>query len=545
MNVVIITDLLIILAAGLLAGLVCRKFGISMVVGYLFIGALIGKGGLDWVSDENHEVERLAEAGVLLLLFSIGLEFLLEDAREWISKLLIGGTAQMLLVAVPVGFGLMALGLSWQAAALLGCAAAFSSTVLVFKALAEYGEANSSHGRRAIGVLLFQDAALIPLLLVVPYLTEDSQKAGPRDYLQLAATSLLFVGGVLVLRKGIARLAVPLLAGLRSTELMVLFMLAVLVGVSFGAYIAGLPPLVGAFAAGLMFSGNRLTGQIDALVLPFRESFAAIFFVSLGMLFDVTNLYHDFVLIAAGLVTVLLLKWLASLLALRLTGLGWWAAVGTGLGLAQVGEFSFVLALRGWEAGVITEADYHRVLCLALGTLILTPQMLKLGLRLVRSPGAPEQPEGHSGPGPPEGPLRAVVVGIGVAGRQIASRLELAGFDVCAVDLSPVNLYPFAQQGFRTVPGDASDLSVLRKAEAHHSHLVVICVPDDEVGLRVLRAARALNRSCRVLTRCRFLANAPAFRKAGANRVVSEEREALNALLHVLDDLEQWVGDAR
>lgn len=545
MDLSVATDLLIILLAGFLAGLLCKKLGISMLVGYLLIGALIGRRGLNWISQGSHDIERLAEVGVLLLLFSVGLELCLDDLRDWLGKFLIGGSVQMVLVAFPLTVGIAALGLPWEAAVLLGLALAFSSTVLVFRALSEHGETGSSHGRGAVAILLFQDAALMPLLLAVPHLTADSPEAGAQDYFRLFVTSLLLVVGVLILRKAIGRLAVPLLASLRSTELVILFMLAVLVGVSSGFYVVGFPPLVGALAAGLILGGNRLSGQIDALVLPFRESFAAIFFVSLGMLFDVTRLYHDFVLIVVGLVAVISLKWLASSLALRLTGLGWWAAVGTGLGLAQVGEFSFVLALRGWEAGVITEADYHRVLCLALGTLILTPQMLKLGLRLVRSPGAPEQPEGHSSPGFPEGPLRAVVVGIGVAGRQIASRLELAGFDVCAVDLSPVNLHPFAQQGFRTVPGDASDLSVLRRAEAHRSQLIVICVPDDEAGIRVLKAARALNRSCRVLTRCRFLANVPALRKAGANTVVSEEREALNALLNVLDDLEPWVGDDR
>ena len=203
-------DLCIILVAGFLSGAICRRLGVSLIVGYLVVGAVIGVGGLGLVSDRNHEIEHLAEIGVLLLLFSIGLEFSLEEIREWLGRFFIGGSVQMLLVGGTVAIGLLAWEMNWQPAFLLASALAFSSTVLVFKALSEFGEATSSHGRSAIAILLFQDAALVPLLLVAPLLTSDGVRHETTDYLILALKSGLFIAGILLLRRFVASIGVPL-----------------------------------------------------------------------------------------------------------------------------------------------------------------------------------------------------------------------------------------------------------------------------------------------------------------------------------------------
>ena len=168
MTQTLIYDLLLILTAGLLAGLVCRRLRVSVLIGYLVVGVILGQGVLGWVRNEAHELDHYAEAGVFLLLFSIGLEFSLVDLERLGRNLLIGGAVQMSLVIVPVAVGLAWHSMSWQSALLIAGAVAFSSTVLVFKALSERGQSQQPHGRRAIGILLFQDAALVPLLLMVP-----------------------------------------------------------------------------------------------------------------------------------------------------------------------------------------------------------------------------------------------------------------------------------------------------------------------------------------------------------------------------------------
>ncbi|PAY16287.1 sodium:proton exchanger [Rhodopirellula sp. SM50] len=538
MTQTLIHDLLFILAAGLLAGLICRWLHASVLIGYLVVGALLGQGVLGWVRDETHQLEHFTEAGVFLLLFSIGLEFSLDDLQRLGRKFFIGGATQMTLVAVPVVAVLFAFGMSWQSAVLIASAVAFSSTVLVFKALTEWGQSQRPHGRCAIGILLFQDAALIPLLLLVPLLTGEGNAPSPRQYLALAAVSLLFVLAVLTLRYCLSNWLIPLLAGYRSPEMVILFTIVSLGGVTLAAHAVGLPPAVGAFAAGLIFNGNRWTKQIDALVLPFRETFAAVFFVGLGLIFDPALIWHEPLTMGAALAGLIALKALAGTLAFRLTGMPLQRAFGMGIGLAHVGEFAFVLILLGVESGVLREIDYQRVIAIAVGSLILTPLLMKTGLRLVHDETLDVETPRKSDSEFTTTRL-ATIIGAGPIGSRIASQLETTGQDVCLVDLSPVNLHPFSQLGFRTVAGDASDTSILERAEVHHAGVIVVCVPDDQVAQRVVRAIRKINPRGKLLVRCRYQASVPKLRRVGADVVVTEETEASLALLRELNQLEQ------
>ncbi len=529
----LIHDLLVILTGGLLAGLVCRWLRASVLIGYLVVGAILGQGVLGLISGQDHQLEQFAEAGVFLLLFTIGLEFSIDDLKRLGVSLLIGGVVQMTLVAVPVAAALMWLSLSWQSAILIASAVAFSSTVLVFKALSEWGQSEQPHGRRAIGILLFQDAALVPLLLLVPLLTGGESTVSLMQYAWLAVTSLVFVAAVVGLRTLLATWVIPMFAGYRSPELVILFTIVSLGAVTLVAYAVGLPPAVGAFAAGLIFNGNRWTKQIDALVLPFRETFAAVFFIGLGLIFDPRLFFHQPIMMLTALAAVIVVKTFAATIALRLTGLPIGRAFGMGMGLAHVGEFAFVLVLMGFESGVVDEVDYQRVVAVAVGSLVLTPPLMKAGLRWVHT----EEVAGIMEPTQSEAAasdLRALVIGAGPIGRRITSQLETSGKDVCLVDLSPINLQLFAQEGFRTVAGDATDIEILKLAEAEHSSIIVVCVPQDEIAIRVVRAVRTLNKSCRLIVRCRYQINSAKLRGLGADRIVSEETEATTALLRAI-----------
>ncbi len=533
-----IYDLLIILVAGLTAGVVCKRFGFSMLVGYLLAGAVIGRGGLGVVAGEAEEIEHLAHAGALLLLFAIGIEFSLEELLHLSRYFFVGGSIQMMLVAVPVALACVLFGVSGRSALLIASATALSSTVLVFRALAEWGETASPQGRRAIGILLFQDVALVPLMLLVPLLTETEQGPQAWSYLLLARNSILFVLVVLVLRRVFARWVAPMLGNLRSVELVILFGLIVLVGFCLGAATAGLPPALGAFAAGLALSGNRLTGQVDALILPYRESFGVVFFVSLGTLLDRSVLTDGLLLLIVALLAVVIIKAGGATIALRATGLPWRAAAGMGLGLAQLGELSFVLLSEGLHSNLISAAGYNRMLFVAIGTLIFTPPLLRFGLRWTRRRlPVGYQPATHRGR-LPRLPQEAIVIGLGPIGRRAASQLEIMGIDVCLIDSSPVNLYAYAQQGFRTVSGDARELDVLDRADAAHSRLVIISVPDDRVGCQIVKTLRSLNKTCTLVVRCRYQLSTPILESAGASVVVSEEAEASVALLRLLEGMD-------
>ncbi|NNE01497.1 MAG: sodium:proton exchanger, partial [Pirellulaceae bacterium] len=209
MTLTLIQDLLIILTAGFVACLVCRALDVSVLIGYLVVGVLIGQGTFGLITDDQHQVAHVAEAGVFLLLFAIGLEFSLDDAQRLGRKLFIAGAVQMLSVAVPIGLWLYATEVTARAAILIAAALSFSSTVLVFKALSEQGQSESPHGRRAIGILLFQDAALIPLLLLIPILSGGESSSTAADYLGLAAISLIFVAMIAILRHALGNWLIP------------------------------------------------------------------------------------------------------------------------------------------------------------------------------------------------------------------------------------------------------------------------------------------------------------------------------------------------
>ncbi len=541
MTLSLVYDLMILLSAGLIAALTCRRLKISILIGYLVVGAIVGHGVLGWVRDDDHQLAHFAEVGVFLLLFSIGLEFSIDDLNQLGRKLFIGGGTQMLLVATPVAAVLYGFGADWQSAVLIAAAMAFSSTVLVFRALSECGQVQQPHGRRAIGILLFQDAALVPLLLLVPMLTGGESTVGLAQYVVLGLTSSAFLVAVVGLRYALATWAIPQLANYRSAELVVLFTIVSLSGVTLAAYCVGLPPAVGAFAAGLIFNGNRWSHQIDALVLPFRETFAAVFFVGLGLIFDPQLVWHEPRLLLLLLPGVIVVKAFAAAVALKLTGLPTRTAVAMGIGLAHVGEFAFVLVLLGTDSGVLSERDYQRVVAIAVGSLILTPALIKAGLRWGISDGGPSEPS-RARLAESSGTRQAVVIGAGPIGRSVASQLETTGKDVCLIDLSPINLHSFAQEGFRTVSGDATDPRVLALAELSDAGLVVVCVPDDGIALRVVRAIRTANPCGRLIVRCRFQSNIRQLKRAGSDEVVSEESEASLALLRLIASSETARG---
>lgn len=526
-----VKDLLIILGAGLSAGVVCRKLKLSLLIGYLVVGSVIGVGGLNWIPAEDHQMELLAETGALFLLFAVGIEFSRSELAKLGKYLVSAGPIQMLAVAVPLTLVARWMGMEWNAAILAGSAGALSSTVLVFRALIEIGQTATPHGLRALGVLLFQDIALVPLLLLVPLLIGGEEPPTMLDYAELGLKSLLFIAMVIIVRSLLHRFVIAMMAELRSVEIVVLFALCVLGGTCWGAYQLGLPPAIGALAAGVSLSGTRLTKQIDTILLPYRETFAAVFFVTLGTLLRPAAFFDEPLLLTLGLIGMLTLKSLAAAIALKVSGLNWKAALGMGLGLAQLGEFSFLLVSKGVNAGIISDNDYNRMLFIALGTLILTPLLLKLGLRWTSNDGAITKVMTRTSSIERGDKRRAVVIGIGPIGRQLANRLNNLGIELVLIDLSPINLHPFAQQGISTLAGDARDASVLEKAQIDQSGLVVVAIPTDDLALQVLRNVRKVNRQVTILVRCRFEASIGQLTGAGATHVVSEEHEASGPLL--------------
>jgi CPA2 family monovalent cation:H+ antiporter-2 len=462
------------------------------------------------------------------LLFSVGIEFSLDELMRYGRAFFVGGGMQMALSAVPVAIVSVLFGMSWNGALLIGAAAALSSTVLVFRGLAEVGQLDAPAGRRAIGILLFQDVALVPLILFTPLLSGHGKPPSFQDFATLAGEAALFIASFVLVKWMLSRWAIQLIAELRSTELVCLFAIVMLGGACLTATMLGLPPAMGALAAGVAFSGTRLSTQIDSILLPFRETFAAVFFVTLGALMRPAVFLEDPLLMTLGLVGMILVKGAAATIGLRAVGLHWQSAAGMGIGLAQLGEFSFLLLLEGLNGEVISEQNYNRTLFIALGTLIATPPLLRYGTRFLRSdergPAVALASQG-------DGADRVLIVGAGPIGRDVAAFLETSGWRVGLIDLSPVNLHAFAQHGFETTIGDATDRATLERAGIESTRLAIVCLPNDEITAQVTAAIRQVNPQCGVVARVRYLLNIALARRVGAAEVICEEAEAARAIL--------------
>ncbi|MGL6226718.1 MAG: cation:proton antiporter [Thermoguttaceae bacterium] len=490
---------------------------------------------------QDRIIENLAHFGAILLLFSIGINFSPSELKRIWKLFLIGGTIQMITVPliICVFFGL--LGWSLKIGFFLGSVAAISSTVLVFKSLEDCGRTETAYGLRAIAILLFQDIAVVPLLLLIPLLASVSADvyATSLNILLLCGKSVVFISFVMLIRAAFLRWGLPLMMKLRSVELTVLLTLALIVGVSAVGVMLELSAAIGALAAGVILSENRLTHQITAITVPFRESFSAIFFVSLGALFDYHILFQSPLPTLFSLLGILTVKTTAAALAFRVLRLNWITSFAMGLGLSQLGELSFILLSQGLSYQLFDQETYQRMLFIALTSIILTPLFLRVALRWTQTHGVEETASDHKlrWVDSDQETRRAAVIGIGPIGSRIVSFLELSGFEVCLLDMNPVNLHHYAQLGFMTISGDATDPNVLELLMRGQCQLVVVSVPDDRIAIEVTETVRELDESLTLLVRCRYIANVPPIQKLGATRVICEESEAGGGIIRALEQI--------
>jgi CPA2 family monovalent cation:H+ antiporter-2 len=345
-----------------------------------------------------------------------------------------------------------------------------------------------------------------------------------------------FVAGTLLVRSFMTQLAIPRIMKYRSPDLVVLLAIVVLGSVTLIAYRVGLPAAIGALAAGIILGETRWAEQIDSLILPFREVFSAIFFVSLGLLIDSAAVMQEPLTVASLISLLILTKLLAGWVALWTTGLSWRRALGPALALAHVGEFSFVVLLLASQSDFLNGSQRQLVMAATGGSILLAPLLIRIGfhqlddltddqsgqLPRLRSESADEKLH------------QAVIIGMGPIGRATASQLESLGYQVACIDLNPLNLQAFSQLGIRTIAGNAQQPEVLESAGVGQSTLVIVCVPHDEIAQRVTELCRKLNAKAKIVVRCRYLNTAALLRQAGATHVVSEEANAAMQLVDLI-----------
>ena len=524
-----LVSVLLLLASSVLAVALCRTLKLPALLGYLVTGLALGPHALGFVSNRE-ETQHLAEFGVVFLMFSIGLEFSLGKLRSMRRVVFgLGGAQVAGTVALAVAAA-MALGLSWQAGLALGGIAAMSSTAIASRMLAERGELDSPHGRQAIGVLLFQDLAVVPFLVLIPVLAQPTGALGLAVSAALVKAALA-LGLVVLAGPRLMRGWLGAVARLRSTELFVLNVLLIILLLAFLTGLAGLSLVLGAFLAGMLISETEYRFQVEEDIKPYRDVLLGLFFISVGMLLDV-----HVVAAHAGLVLALFVVLVAGKLALvaglsRAFGTPTGTALRVALALAQGGEFGFVLLPLAALAGLLGDELAQAMLAAMILSMLAAPFLITAAdaivMRVSRSEWMLRSLELHRVAAQSMSAERHVVVlGYGRNGQRLARLLEAEGLRYVALDLDPERVREAALAGDNVVFADSSRREALVAAGIARAAAAVVTFADIHAALRVLAHIHALNPSVPVIVRARDEADISRLSEAGATEVVPEAFES-------------------
>ena len=524
-----LAGVLILLGTATVLGAVFERLRQSAILGYLLAGTLVGPNALNLVHSER-AVPMLAELGVALLLFTIGLEFSWRRLRE------IGRTA-LALGLMQIGFTIAlgwlvaqgVAGFSWQAGAVVGAILALSSTACVLRVLVDRAELDSVHGRLALAVLLLQDLAVVVLVLGVPMLGGDmSLSEAARALLRAVGLIAALMGGFYLLSRYVVARLLRSSALVRNRELPVLAAVVIALGAAWAAHAMHLSPILGAFVAGMLLGESPFAVQVRSDVAALRSLFVTMFFVSIGMLGDpVWAAQHigPVMLVVGGIVIG---KTLVIALAGKLVRLSWGHALATGICLAQVGEFSFVLAAEGLSAKVIDAELFKLLVTGTIITLIVTPYLVALAPWLsMRLSGLAAQQSGishdeHALPGLPE-KNHVVVIGYGPAGQQVARVLQRAQVPTAVIELNPRSAALAEQAGLPVQVGDARAVELLERVRVGSARGVVVTVPSRHASVQVIQQIRAMAPWMRIIARGRYHVFIEQISAAGAGIVIDEE----------------------
>jgi monovalent cation:H+ antiporter-2, CPA2 family len=527
--VVSLQSVLLVLASSVLAVVASRSLRLPPMVGYLVTGVALGPHVFGLVS-ERGEIRVLAEMGVLFLMFSIGLEFSLPKLVS-MRRVVFGlGLAQVLGTIALAVAGVLWLGGSWQTGLALGGIMAMSSTAIVSKLLAERLELDSQHGRHVIGVLLFQDIAVVPLLIMLPALGQSADALGFAVAAALAkaavALGLVVAGGPWLMRTWLG-----VVARRRSDELFVLNVLLVTLLLAWLTALAGLSLVLGAFLAGMLISETEYRFRVEQDIKPFRDVLLGLFFVTVGMMLD-----PRVIAAASGLVMLLFVLLVVAKAALiALLSKAWGSPAGTalrvGLALAQGGEFGFVLLPLAGAAGLVPEGLLNALLAAMILSMLVTPLLIAASdtivMRLSRSEWMLRSLELHRiAVQSIEAERHVIILGYGRNGQRLARLLEAERVRYVALDLDPERVREAAAAGDTVVFADSVKREALVAAGISRAAAVVVTFADAAAAVRVLANIHALNPSVPVVVRARDEADIERFTAAGATEVVPEAFES-------------------
>jgi len=532
----VLLDIVVLLGVGALFGGLFERVGQSAIIGYLIAGALLGPNVLHLIRSGD-EVLAVSELGVALLLFTVGLEFSWSRLRG-MGRLALGSGTLQVLVTTALGAGAGALaGLGSGGALAIGAICALSSTACVLRVLTARGELESVHGDRALGILLVQDMAVVPLVLLVSVLSDGgSTKQIFWGVLQTAGIGAALVAALYVIFYHIVPRLLAIGPMHSNRELPLLVAVASGLGSGVVAHSAGVSPALGAFVAGMLLAESPFATQIRSDVSSLKTLLLTLFFTAMGMLTDPAWIASNALLVGSVVALVLVGKTAIVWAALRLLGGRGRTALAAGVCLGQLGEFSFVLAdiARG---ELLDEKTFMLVISTTVITMALTPYLVGHAPVLAARFARGSAPALKKGDAQPQAPNAVIVIGFGPAGRAASERMAELGWHVVVVDQNPAATGDARDLGYSGVTGDAHYAEVLEHAGLQSASYIVVTVPGAAAALRLVSDIRLRAPHAQVLVRARFHRSLAELQAAGAHVVVDEEHEIGRLMAQAHEDM--------
>lgn len=558
MDIQILKDFVKIFAIASVVLLVLHRIRIPVLVGFLFTGVILGPYGLGLIRGV-HEVETLAEIGVILLLFTIGIEFSLKNLLRIKRAIFLGGSAQVLLTIFFSAAIVFLIRFPLNEAIFFGFLISLSSTAIVLKVLQGRGEIESPHGQTSLAILIYQDLVIVPMILLTPILAGATANVTT----SIATLALKLIGVILltwVLSRWIVHGILYQVVKTGARELFIMAVLVICFAVAWLTSSLGLSLAMGAFLAGLIVSESEYSTHAFSHIVPFRDLFTSFFFISIGMLFELNFLLASAPLILLIVISVMLLKSVIAGFVGTLIGLSFKSAMIVGFSLSQIGEFSFVLSRFGLNEGLISTNIYQLFLASSILSMACTPFIITVSPRLADFLSKLPLPKRIKTGFLPIAETIAekmqdhlIIVGFGVNGKNIARAAKLAGIPYSIIEMNPVTVHAERKGGEPIFFGDASKEHILKHTSVETAKAMVVAIPDAEATVRIVELTRQLNPNLHLIIRTRLLKEVERLYNSGANEVIPEEFETSIAIFRRVlerfsvspDQIEKYITELR
>lgn len=529
MEISLLREVVIIIGLSVISILLFRKLRIPAILAFFITGLLAGPHGLGLVPID--EVNFLAEIGVIFLLFTIGIEFSLEKFSQIKRYVIIGGSLQLTLTLLATYIICSNLGLSTSESIFIGLLVSFSSTAVVLRILQEKNQMYSIHGQISLGILIFQDIAVVLVILFIPMLAGVDN--GTFNNLPLLlAKGIGLIAFTLISAKWIVPILIHYIARFKSRELFILTIILICFGVTWMTSSIGLSTALGAFLAGLIISNTDYSNQALGNVLPFADIFMSFFFVSIGMLLNIGFIMENLLLIIILSLAVIILKSLIAGLTAGILGLSFRVMILVGLILCQIGEFSFILSAKGMKLGLINEEFFQIFLAVSVATMSITPFILAVAPRISHfSDRLPLPPRIKKGFYPFTTPKEEVlndhliIVGFGVNGKNMAKAASKAEIPYVVVEINPEIVRNEKSHGESIHYGDAAHGTVLKNVNIENARIMVVAISDAIGTRKILDIAKKINPNIYIIVRTRYIRDMESLYQLGADEIVPEEFE--------------------